>query len=218
MKFSPALLLAVASADDKKVPPRHPLQRLERLTEFSEELLDDWYAWLPSKDKWVEKFKNNAERMKKNFKRGNQRCGYYDEDNLPHGGPEDRKRRDLDDFDRYDREDPCIGTRQITTGFRKWAERYLAACSGQKTYKHQVKRMNLWNEKLQAHLGTCTPSSPSTSSAPFYETTENVREEGHFCGGGLWTGYLEMLKDTECVGDCCIDWCQGTGLASFSHH
>merc|ERR1712113_1015705 len=35
MKFSTAVLVAVASAEDKKVPSRHPLQRLARLTEFS---------------------------------------------------------------------------------------------------------------------------------------------------------------------------------------
>merc|ERR1712207_33064 len=127
MKFSPALLLAVASADDKKVPPRHPLQRLTSLTEFSAELLNDWYSWLPSKDAWVGKFARNAERMERNFNRGNQRCGYYDEDNLPHGGPE-RKRREDDDMDRYNREDPVQGTKQITTGFRKWAERYISQC------------------------------------------------------------------------------------------
>ena len=152
MKFSPALLLAVASADDKKVPPRHPLQRLERLTEFSAELLNDWYSWLPSKDAWVAKFANNAERMERNFNRGNQRCGHYDEDQLPHGGPAERKRRADDDVFRYDREDPAVGTKQITTGFRKWAERYISACSGQKNYLHQVNRMNKWNALLQAHL------------------------------------------------------------------
>ena len=152
MKFSPALLLAVASADDKKVPPRHPLQRLTRLTEFSAELLNDWYSWLPSKDNWVKKFDKNAERMERNFNRGNQRCGYYDEDNLPHGGPAERKRRADDDVFRYDREDPAVGTKQITTGFRKWAERYISACSGQKNYQHQVNRMNKWNAALQAHL------------------------------------------------------------------
>merc|ERR1712062_592915 len=43
--------------------PRHPLQRLARLTEFSEELLNDWYSWLPSKDSWVAKFANNSARM-----------------------------------------------------------------------------------------------------------------------------------------------------------
>ena len=96
--------------------------------------------------------------MRKNFERGNQRCGYYDSKPL-HGGPagHDVTRRDADfDLDadnlRYDRTDPAKGTKQITTGFRKWAERYLSACSGQKNYNYQVNRMNKWNQKLQAHL------------------------------------------------------------------
>ena len=154
MKFSPALLFAVAAADDKKVPPRHPLQRLNRLTEFTEEILDTWFTFLPSKDAWVQKFANNAERMERNFNRGNQRCGFYDEDQLPHGGPAERKRRDLLDVDRYDRERPSEGIKQITTGYRKWAERYISACSGQKNYQHQVNRMNKWNAALQAHLAS----------------------------------------------------------------
>ena len=151
MKLSIAIVAAVA-AQEKKVPPRHPLQRLSRLVEFSHELLDTWYVWLPSQASWKGKFQRNAARMEKNFQRGNQRCGFYDEEQLPHGGPE-RKRRDADDiWDRYDREDPKIGTKQITTGFRKWAERYLSACSGQRDYSYQVNRMNRWNDKLQAHL------------------------------------------------------------------
>ena len=81
---------------------------------------------------------------------------FYDENQLPHGGPaedaEERKRRDLDIFDRYDREDPLVGTKQITTGFRKWAERFLSQCSGQRNYNFQVNRMNRWNSLLQAHL------------------------------------------------------------------
>merc|ERR1711897_127282 len=153
MKFSTAVMIAVASAEDKKVPPRHPLQRLAKLTEFSAEILNEWYGFLPSKDAWIEKFANNAERMERNFNRGNQRCGYYDEDNLPHGGPE-RKRREDDDMDRYNREDPVQGTKQITTGFRKWAERYISQCSGQRQYQHQVNRMNKWNSLLQAHLAS----------------------------------------------------------------
>merc|ERR1712014_477094 len=153
MKFSTAVLVAVASAEDKKVPPRHPLQRLAKLTEFSAEILNEWYTFLPSKDSWISKFANNAERMERNFNRGNQRCGYHDEDNLPHGGPE-RKRREDDDMDRYNREDPVQGTKQITTGFRKWAERYISQCSGQRQYQHQVNRMNKWNSLLQAHLAS----------------------------------------------------------------
>merc|ERR1711920_833124 len=152
MKFSPALLFALASADDRKVPPRHPLQRLARLTEFSEELLNDWYSWLPSKDRWVAKFANNAARMERNFQRGEQRCGHYNEDQLPHGGPAERKRRSNDEWDRYNREDPAEGTKQITTGYRKWAERYISVCSGQRQYQYQVQRMNKWNALLQAHL------------------------------------------------------------------
>merc|ERR1711937_539566 len=133
MKLSFALL-AVAAADDKKVPPRHPLQRLNRLTEFSHEILDDWFSFVPSKAAWKRKFTRNAERMKTNFERGNQRCGFYDE------------------FDRYNREDPSEGIKQITTGYRKWAERYLSQCSGQKQNQYQVNRMNKWNSILQRKL------------------------------------------------------------------
>ena len=150
MKLSFALL-AVAAAEDKKVPPRHPLQRLERLTQFSAEILDEWFSFVPSVNSWKQKFANNAERMERNFNRGNQRCGFYDADLLPHGGPE-RKRRSDDDFDRYNREDPSEGIKQITTGYRKWAERYLSQCSGQRNSQFQVNRMNRWNSILQAKL------------------------------------------------------------------
>ena len=64
-----------------------------------------------------------------------------------------RYRRELgDDFDRYDREDPSVAVKQITTGFSKWAVRYLSACSGQKFYNFQTQRMARWNKTLQAHL------------------------------------------------------------------
>ena len=72
---------------------------------------------------------------------------------LPHGGPEsDRERRDLN-FDRYDRADPCIGMRQILTGFSKWVDRYISSCSGQKKYSHQQKRLTKWRYIL--NQGEC---------------------------------------------------------------
>ena len=159
MKFSPAVIVAIASAQEKKVPPRHPIQRLNRLVEFTEEIMNDWFSFLPSQQAWINKFATNAERMERNFERGNQRCGFYDEEQLPHGGPDvgarrahiDRKRRDTD-IDRYNREDPSEGIQQLTTGFRKWAERYLSQCSGQKNYQYQVNRMAKWNTALQGHL------------------------------------------------------------------
>merc|ERR1712176_1222005 len=90
MKFSGAVLFAVAAAD-KKVPPRHPLQRLNALNQFTEEMLNTWFTFLPSKDNWIQKFQNNAARMERAFTRGEQRCGHYDEAQLPHGGPAERK-------------------------------------------------------------------------------------------------------------------------------
>ena len=157
MKLS-AILFAAVAAEDKKVPPRHPLQRLNRLNQFSAEILLMWFDFLPSRDSWIDKFGITGHRMERNFNRGNQRCGYYDEANLPHGGPE-RKRRDDDDFDveRYNRDDPSIAVKQITTGYRKWAERYLSQCSGQRRYQHIVKRMNKWNSLLQAQLAAHAP-------------------------------------------------------------
>merc|ERR1712080_342974 len=84
--ISSALVFGAENEGDRKVPPRHPLQRLETLVRFSEEILTNWYGFLPSKDRWIAKFAKNGERMEKNFLRGNQRCGFYDADLLPHGG------------------------------------------------------------------------------------------------------------------------------------
>ena len=85
MKVSAVFLVALSSADDKKVPPRHPLQRLARLTQFTDEIMDQWFTFLPSKDTWKAKFSANAARMERNFERGNQRCGFYNDQQLPHG-------------------------------------------------------------------------------------------------------------------------------------
>ena len=67
---------------------------------------------------------------------------------LPHGGPEsDRERRDLID-DRYNTRDPCIGMKQILTGFAKWSDRYISSCNGQKNHSHQAKRLLKWRYTL----------------------------------------------------------------------
>ena len=71
----------------------------------------------------------------------------------PHGGPEsDRERRSLD-FDRYDRENPCNGMKQILTGFAKWSDRYISTCSGQKNFAHQTKRIAKWRGILSEGIG-----------------------------------------------------------------
>ena len=115
MKLSTAVLLAVASAEDKKVPPRHPLQRLARLTELSDRFMNQWFSCLPSKDTWVRKFQNNARRMEYNFKRGNQRCGFVDA-SVPNGGPAlERKRRFAEDELERLSSEPSRAIKQLTT-------------------------------------------------------------------------------------------------------
>ena len=151
MKFSAALLFAVAAAEDKKVPPRHPLQRLAKLRTFAEEWCTDNLTANQAAN-WIPKFNRNVAR----FERRWQLCSFYDENLLPHGGPDPdaRKRRSVDgcdeaenaDFCRYDQSNPLRGIKQITSGFRKWAERYVAGCKVQPG--RQVDRANLWFQKL----------------------------------------------------------------------
>ena len=82
MKLSTILLAGLVSSDEKKVPPRHPLQRLNRLVQFSAEILNSGAFNSHKSERWIQRwqkmFKQNAYRMEKNFKRGNQRCGFYD--------------------------------------------------------------------------------------------------------------------------------------------
>ena len=156
MKTFAVALVATASAQDKKVPPRHPLQRLNKLNSFAAEWCNDNLSAKQAAN-WIPKFERNVARFETRFAR----CGYYDENNLPHGGPA-RKRRDAEDdgcadpanaeFCRYDQSNPLRGIKQITSGFRKWAERYLANDNDGKFCKlqpaKQVSRANKWFDKV----------------------------------------------------------------------
>ena len=152
MKLAVATIVAVASAQDKKVPPRHPLQRLNKLNIFAAEWCN---ANLSEKAaaNWVQKFDNNVGRFARRF----EICGYYDE-NSQHGGP--RERRADDDLafldcegaacPRYDKNNPVRGIQQITKGFAKWAQRYIAECKLQP--EKQVNRSNKWFGQLTGKL------------------------------------------------------------------
>jgi hypothetical protein len=148
MKVLAPIVVALAAADEKKVPPRHPLQRLATLERFACEWLDMWTSEKVSTH-WCQKFGNNVAKFRRRF----EICPHYDENQLPHGGPPDRKRRsdDDDDMTRYNREDPEIGIKQITTGFRKWAERYITGCGLQPAT--QVARANKWYGILLGKIG-----------------------------------------------------------------
>ena len=158
MKLAVATIVAVASAQDKKVPPRHPLQRLNKLNIFAAEWCN---ANLSEKAaaNWEAKFERNVKRFERRF----ELCGFYDENQLPHGGPkpsEDRKRREEDDLafldcegslcPRYDKNNPVRGIQQITKGFAKWAQRYVSTCKLQPA--KQVDRSNKWFGQLTAKI------------------------------------------------------------------
>jgi len=140
MKFFATTLFALAaSADEKKVPPRHPLQRLTKLNSFAAEWVNDNLS-VKQATNWVGKFERNSDRMATRFSL----CGFYD-DESEHGGPE-RKRRtatgEEGDLIRYDTANPMRGIQQITRGFTKWAERYIVGCGLQPAT--QVDRMAKW--------------------------------------------------------------------------
>jgi len=222
MKLSLATMVAIAAADDKKVPPRHPLNRLNKLKIFYNRFAED-IVTAQLGEGVATRFANRfAVKMCNNFEDAFNRpnCGYYDSSSK-HGGPDPnpeirengkpRTRRDDDeeaeveaDFEdlaafcaenadnftdgeavyccnlsndghtgdadycsgvnqaavrsskgnAYDRlsQVPSLRWRQITTGTRKWVERYINNCGGQRKNKVGTKRVRniykKWNEKL----------------------------------------------------------------------
>lgn len=171
MKTGVLLMLSVQAIDEeKKVPPRTPENRLKKLNQFSKEWCRENLEPIVGRqraNKWINKFEKNGDRMKKRF---NSECGFFDP-SVPNGGPNpnsttvvNRNRRSIDsnsqvrtlDDDefgtRYDKTDPARGIAQIATGYKKWAERYIADCFSKKNNKFQPEvqenRYNHWLNRL----------------------------------------------------------------------
>ena len=70
---------------------------------------------------------------------------------------EDDEFFDFLDNERYDRSDPCRGIKQIETGFKKWAHRYIGGCGGQYNAKHQFRRAKKFYEFFTQGLGCNNP-------------------------------------------------------------
>lgn len=201
MKLSTAVIASVAAIDvktlmnqnddDRKVPHRHPLQRLWRLYQFSEEIIQTHFYESSMPPTKLDRLRGRIGKWmylgaRQSFLRNTKRCGFYN-DGLEHGGPSggeanqaggieneqtllnngdadlnvvpgeleiynprpNRRRRDTDDeefafvdSERYNRQNPCKGIKQIMNGFRKWTDRYIGGCGGQANHKHQVNRAN----------------------------------------------------------------------------
>ena len=142
MKLSAIYLAGITSAAVE--PPRGHLKRLQGLVRGTTEILNSGAfnrkpkSWIKM---WEQKVVTNAERIENRYYKGTKRCG-----------EEDRKRRDIDVGDRYDRENPCRGVKQLTTGFANWVDRYIPNCSGQRDHSQQINRMKKWGERLQSAM------------------------------------------------------------------
>ena len=133
MKFSAVILASVALSQAIDI---HPLKRLDNLTRLSDELINDSFTFLKSKDGWISKFSRNAARMEKSY----HLCGTYDQNQL------------ADEEFVYSSLDANVRVEEITAAFAKWTTRHIATCPGQRNHNYQVKRMTKWNDLLQKHL------------------------------------------------------------------
>lgn len=189
MKLLPAVFISfVADAKEKKVPPRHPTQRLKTLRRFAKQWLDTNFADDSYNKAQAATGTRNILRFSKRIDtrynqlrwlalRGTedefphpkdsdkdiQPCFFFDPDE-PHGG---RPKRDddyaddenldddydfgkaSDDLIRYDKSNPLRGLRQIMTGYRKWAERYIDQCPAEKKDKKLSKWANEFRKKME---------------------------------------------------------------------
>jgi len=180
------MLALAADAGDKKVPPRHPKNRLKTLRRFALEWLADNFKNYSDEEKAAKAGERIFNRFAPRFDESlndsgkplwggrlaalvNDECFFYDP-NTTHGGRARRQVSDeeggdqdyddsraADDMIRYDKNNPVRGLKQITTGFRKWAQRYINECAGEdgksgKGQKNHSKRANNLNKKIKARL------------------------------------------------------------------
>lgn len=224
MKLLGSLAIAIVAAQNKKVPPKTPKQRLNTLSEFFERFTTEVVA--PSVGQgYAERLNKRMQKMVTSMGAAYDRpnCGYFDE-NSKHGGPDPnphvkpngkpRNRRDVDDSDDtwfgaqgatdeycnanefanhseegqksccsesesflaantgncgklrtkggnkkrkegYERlsDDPQLKWKQITTGARKWAERYINNCGGQRKNKLISNRTKKVYAKVNEKMG-----------------------------------------------------------------
>merc|ERR1711972_4770 len=150
MKLLSLTLLSFAAAEEKKVPPKHPLQRLNTLENFAIDWLNTYLLNKQARN-WGNKIARNTQRYKWRF----ERCGFFDASKI-HGGPKRRSADDSDDIldDLRLSNEPNLALRQIFTGYRKWAERYIANDKDGKKCKFQPEKQQIrsqdWHDKISA--------------------------------------------------------------------
>ena len=48
----------------------------------------------------------------------------------------------------YNISNPCDAVDELTIGYSKWVDRYIASCNGQENKSHQETRLEKWNNML----------------------------------------------------------------------
>ena len=152
VKIGVLLILSVDAIDEEKtIPPFLPLRRLNTLTRFSREWCRENLT-AKQAENWVGKFKRNADRMEIRF----EKCGGRNPNSTNRNRrsiDSDSQLRTLDDDGfgtRYDKADPAEGIKDITNGFKKWAQRYIADCKRQP--ERQERRFSEWRAKIKSLL------------------------------------------------------------------
>ena len=157
----PAIL--VAAADTKNLPERTPLHQLIKLTSFAEEWCNNHLS-LKKATNWVAKFQRNAVRLDHRF----DRCGYNGQVTPArslNNRPNDNDCTDEYCLLRYDQNDALEGIKQITTGFSRWAERYISRCGGQPA--KQVDLMARWYDQMCHFAGEDINADQDSSQMNF---------------------------------------------------
>lgn len=117
--------------------PSDPIERLMQVLSFAQDVMDNEFADHKRYPQWKQKFNRNTMRMKASYFK----CG-----NDPIVAP-------VAEWVSYDNSKPSKAMKDITTGFRKWAETYLNSCKAQYNRKHiaHISRMDKWNSALTGH-------------------------------------------------------------------
>merc|ERR1739848_52336 len=151
MKLIATFLYAVVLGqddEDRKVPPRTPVARMEQLKRHIGRLMKDHFSDCSKSDAWEDKLLKICNRSLNAYNLRPNSCGFFDPDK-EHGGP-----RAEEEDERYSETDAIASINGITSGIRKWSQRYLNECGGQKNHEHIVNHSNKWRKKLTAKYNT----------------------------------------------------------------
>ena len=108
---------------DRKVPSRHPLQRLWRLYQFSEEIILLHYYRSPMKKSRVDAIRELIKKwlymgQRESFLRGTKKCGFYDPDEGRHGGPAPLDENGNPNFDGNQASDLVLPAKKEFNGYK----------------------------------------------------------------------------------------------------